>query len=122
MKNKRTITPDVIGVGELLAKFSEVDSNGQMHNEPIDGLIFRMTRPVAHDDGHVTEVARVSWSELAEPIVQVHITTTLPGRIRAWGLHPQGIGSARGGRSWMGADSFLGQGSQDRGSVHQRPG
>jgi dTDP-4-dehydrorhamnose 3,5-epimerase len=22
-----------------------------------------------------------------EPIVQVHVTTTLPGRIRAWGLH-----------------------------------
>jgi dTDP-4-dehydrorhamnose 3,5-epimerase len=90
MKNKPGNIPDVIGGDELLAKFSEVDSHGQMHNEPIDGLIFRMTRPVAHDDGHVTEVARVSWSELAAPIVQVHITTTLPGRIRAWGLHPQG--------------------------------
>jgi dTDP-4-dehydrorhamnose 3,5-epimerase len=90
MKNKRQETPDVIGGGELLAKFSEVDSYGQLHKELIDGLIFRMTRPVAHDDGHVTEVARASWSELAAPIVQVHITTTLPGRIRAWGLHSQG--------------------------------
>ena len=35
----------------------------------------------------MTEVARASWDMLGGPVVQVHITTTLPGRIRAWGLH-----------------------------------
>jgi len=35
----------------------------------------------------LTEVARASWPELAAPVVQVHVTTTLAGRIRAWGLH-----------------------------------
>jgi dTDP-4-dehydrorhamnose 3,5-epimerase len=35
----------------------------------------------------VTEVARASWEILRTPIVQIHITTTLPGRVRAWGLH-----------------------------------
>jgi dTDP-4-dehydrorhamnose 3,5-epimerase len=35
----------------------------------------------------VTEVARVNWEVLGGPIVQVHVTTTLPGRVRAWGLH-----------------------------------
>ena len=29
----------------------------------------------------MTDVARASW------VVQVHVTTSLPGRIRAWGLH-----------------------------------
>jgi len=84
MKNKPGNIPDVIGGDELLAKFSEVDLHGQMNRVPIDGLIFRMSRPVAHDDGHVTEVARISWTELVAPIVQVHITTTLPGRILAF--------------------------------------
>jgi dTDP-4-dehydrorhamnose 3,5-epimerase len=83
-------TPDVIGGAELVAKQSDVDALGNLSNEPIEGVIFRPTRPVAHDDGHVTEVARASWSELTTPLVQVHITTTLPGRIRAWGLHQLG--------------------------------
>jgi dTDP-4-dehydrorhamnose 3,5-epimerase-like enzyme len=42
---------------------------------------------VPHEDGHVTEVARASWSELVDPVVQVHLTTTFPGRVRVWGLH-----------------------------------
>jgi dTDP-4-dehydrorhamnose 3,5-epimerase len=44
-------------------------------------------RPVPHEDGHVCEVARASWDVIAGPVVQVHTTTTFPGRIRAWGLH-----------------------------------
>ena len=47
----------------------------------------RPIRPVPHEDGHVTEVARASWGELADPVVQVHLTTTFPGRIRSFGLH-----------------------------------
>jgi dTDP-4-dehydrorhamnose 3,5-epimerase len=82
--------PDVIGGAELLPKQSDVDALGNLCNEPIEGVIFRPTRPVAHDDGYVTEVARASWCELTTPLVQVHITTTLPGRIRAWGLHEFG--------------------------------
>jgi dTDP-4-dehydrorhamnose 3,5-epimerase len=38
----------------------------------------------------VTEVARASWELLGKPLVQVHITTTFAGRVRAWGLHPHG--------------------------------
>jgi len=87
---KKPKNPDVIGQSALLFKNSEVDALGRLHAPPIAGVLFRPTRPVAHDDGHVTEVARVSWNELAAAIVQVHITTTLPGRIRAWGLHLKG--------------------------------
>jgi len=36
----------------------------------------------ARDRGGARELA-----ELVDPVVQVHVTTTLPRRIRAWGLH-----------------------------------
>jgi dTDP-4-dehydrorhamnose 3,5-epimerase len=84
------MAPDVVGLDELLAKRSDVDASGKWRNQDIDGLRFRPTRPVAHADGHVTEVARTSWDILDKPIVQVHTTTTLPGRVRAWGLHQLG--------------------------------
>jgi len=79
--------PNVVGGDELVAKHSAVDEQGKLQSVPIDGVIFRPVRPVPHDDGHVTEVARASWGELTDPIVQVHLTTTFPGRVRAWGLH-----------------------------------
>jgi dTDP-4-dehydrorhamnose 3,5-epimerase len=82
--------PDVLGAADLFAKQSDVDSKGALRIEPIEGVVFRPTRPVPHDDGHVTEVARATWDMLGDPIVQVHITTTLPGRVRAWGLHQLG--------------------------------
>jgi dTDP-4-dehydrorhamnose 3,5-epimerase len=82
--------PDVVGSGELAAKQSAVNERGLLRNVPIDGVQFRPTRPVPHEDGHVTEVARASWEQLVAPIVQVHITTTLAGRVRAWGLHQLG--------------------------------
>jgi dTDP-4-dehydrorhamnose 3,5-epimerase len=77
----------VIGSEELLAKQSAVNAVGNLRAPLIDGVVFRPTRPVPHEDGHVTEVARASWEILGTPIVQVHVTTTLSGRIRAWGLH-----------------------------------
>ena len=79
--------PNVVGGAELVAKQSAVNAEGQLRLVPIDGLVFRQVRAVPHEDGHVTEVARASWPELVDPVVQVHLTTTFPGRIRAWGLH-----------------------------------
>jgi len=79
--------PNVIGGEALVAKHSAVNATGELRARPIHGVQFRPTRPVPHEDGHVTEVARASWDMIGGPVVQVHITTTLPGRIRAWGLH-----------------------------------
>lgn len=78
---------DVVGGDRLVPKRSAVDSAGRWRMEPIAGLLFRPTRPVPHEDGTVTEVARRMWPEVADDVVQVHVTTTQPGRIRAWGLH-----------------------------------
>lgn len=77
----------VVGLDQLVAKSSAVDATGRLRQPPIDGLVCRPARAVAHEDGTVTEVARTAWDEIADPIVHVHITTTLPGRVRAWGLH-----------------------------------
>jgi dTDP-4-dehydrorhamnose 3,5-epimerase len=79
----------VVGLRRLVAKSSAVDERGQPRFRPIDGLLVRTVRPVPHEDGVLVEVARASWVEAELPIVQVHVTTTLPGRIRAWGLHQQ---------------------------------
>ena len=62
-------------------------AQGNLHVAPLAGVTFRPTRPVPHEDGHVTEVARAGWQLVGGPLEQVHITTTFAGRVRAWGLH-----------------------------------
>jgi dTDP-4-dehydrorhamnose 3,5-epimerase len=79
--------PHVVGGKELVAKQSAVNEHGKLKLTRIHDVVFRPTRPVPHEDGHVTEVARASWDIIGGPVVQVHVTTTLPGRMRAWGLH-----------------------------------
>lgn len=80
----------MLGAEDLVAKQSAVDRDGNLRCSLVAGIQFRPTRPVPHEDGHVTEVARASWELVGKPLVQVHITTTFAGRIRAWGLHPLG--------------------------------
>ena len=75
------------GLGATVPKRSAVDLRGDLRVQLIEGLRVRLTRPVPHEDGHLIEIARTTWDTLDEPIVQVHMTTTFPGRVRAWGLH-----------------------------------
>ena len=84
------VRPDVIGGEEVTRKASAVDNAGALRTELIEGVRFRSTRPVPHEDGHLTEIARADWEMLGGPVVQVHLTTTLPSRVRAWGLHQEG--------------------------------
>jgi dTDP-4-dehydrorhamnose 3,5-epimerase len=71
----------------LVAKASAVNQQGRLRQQPIDGVRLRTVRPVPHQDGTVAEIARGAWDEIEQPIVQVHLTTTMAGRVRAWGLH-----------------------------------
>lgn len=82
-----TDAPDVLGRHRLIAKNSAVDSRGTLRHDQIFGLRYRAVRPVPHEDGTLAEIARGDWAEIDEPVVQVHLTTTYPGRVRAWGLH-----------------------------------
>src|ERR1700712_4666245 len=77
----------IVGEELLSGKHSAVNESGGLRQSPIADVVLRPIRPVPHEDGHVTEVARASWDIIGEPIAQVHLTTTLPGRHRAWGLH-----------------------------------
>ena len=78
---------NLIGRDELTAKTSAVDAAGGLKQLSIEGVRFRPVRPVTHEDGHLVEVMRSDWPLRDSPVVQVHITTTLPGHVRAWGLH-----------------------------------
>ena len=78
---------EVIGLDLLVAKASAVDQQGTLRQRPIDGILLRPVRPVPHGDGTLAEIARAAWDEIDQPIVQVHLTTTMAGRVRAWGLH-----------------------------------
>ena len=77
----------VVGLDQLTAKRSAVAADGAPLEDMIEGVRFRPTRPVPHEDGTLAEVARMAWDEVSDPIVQVHVTTTLPGRVRAWSVH-----------------------------------
>ncbi|MGE0735768.1 MAG: dTDP-4-dehydrorhamnose 3,5-epimerase family protein [Alphaproteobacteria bacterium] len=79
----------ILGGNRLAQKQSAVDRDGALRQRAIDGLRFRAARPVPHEDGHLTEIAKTAWDLVDQPIVQVHSSTTLPGRVRAWGLHRQ---------------------------------
>lgn len=86
---ERQFTPRIDGVDLMDVKRSAVDGGGRLRQDPIEGLQFRPTRPVPHDDGVVAEIARADWPEIDVPIVHAHVTTTLPGRVRGWGMHMQ---------------------------------
>lgn len=82
---------NIHGFPLLVQKHSAVDARGQLQFRTIEGVQVRPARPVPHEDGVVTEVARRIWPEIDREIVQVHITTTQVGRIRAWGLHQRSV-------------------------------
>jgi len=76
-EHPNTDIPNVVGGEEPLAKHSAVSAEGRLRLGPIDGLIFCQIRPVPHEDGHMTEVARASWPELVDP-VHHHLARTHP--------------------------------------------
>jgi hypothetical protein len=78
---------DVEGFASASAKKSRTIALGTLRLDPIDGVRYRFLRPVSHQDGHLTEAFRADWGITEAPIVQVNVTVTFPGRIRAWGIH-----------------------------------
>lgn len=68
-------------------RIARTNARGDLRLEPIDGVSYRLARPVSHHHGHLTEVLRADWGVSDAPLVQVTLTTTFPGRVRAWGLH-----------------------------------
>jgi len=81
------VLEDVEGFAAAAAKQSHTTADGKLRLDRIDGVQYRLARPVSHHHGHLTEALRADWGITDAPIVQVNLTTTFPGRIRAWGIH-----------------------------------
>jgi len=78
---------DVDGFASASPRQSLTTSAGALRVDPIDGVRYRLTRPVSHHHGHLTEAFRADWGLTDAPVVQVTVTTTFPGQIRGWGIH-----------------------------------
>ena len=66
---------------------SLTNAQGVPRVDPIDGVRYRLARPVSHHHGHLTEAFRMDWRVTDAPVVQVNVTVTFPGRTRGWGIH-----------------------------------
>jgi dTDP-4-dehydrorhamnose 3,5-epimerase len=77
----------VDGFADAAPLQSQVTAAGKLKLDPIEGVKYRLARPVCHSNGHLTEVFRTDWDLTDKPVVQVNLTTTFPGRTRAWGIH-----------------------------------
>ncbi|MDO8534825.1 MAG: dTDP-4-dehydrorhamnose 3,5-epimerase family protein, partial [Xanthobacteraceae bacterium] len=78
---------DVEGFTSASPRQSQTTAEGALRLDPIDGVRYRLMRPVSHHHGHLIEAFRADWGVTEAPIVQVNLTITFPGRIRAWGIH-----------------------------------
>ena len=83
----RALLEDVEGFASALPKQSLLTPEGVLRLEPIEGVQYRLARPVSHHDGRLTEAFRDDWEITNFPVVQVNLTVTFPGRVRAWGIH-----------------------------------
>ena len=75
---------DVEGFTSASPRQSLVTAAGALR---LEGVRYRLARPVSHHHGHLTEAFRADWGLTDAPVVQVTLTTTFPGRIRGWGIH-----------------------------------
>jgi len=77
----------VEGFADAAALHSQITADGKLRLQPIEGVKYRLARPVSHHHGHLTEVFRTDWGLTDMPVVQVNLTTTFPGETRGWGIH-----------------------------------
>lgn len=77
----------VEGFSSAIAKLSRTTATGGLRIAAIDGVEYRLIRPVLHEHGHLSEVFRTDWGLTDVPVVQVNLTSTFAGRVRAWGIH-----------------------------------
>jgi dTDP-4-dehydrorhamnose 3,5-epimerase len=86
-EQRGAVLEEVAGFATASPRHSNTTPEGVLRIELIDGIQYRLTRPVSHQHGHLTEAFRADWGVTDAPVVQVNVTVTFPGRIRAWGIH-----------------------------------
>ncbi|MDP9075284.1 MAG: dTDP-4-dehydrorhamnose 3,5-epimerase family protein [Actinomycetota bacterium] len=77
----------VVGFSSSTPRRSNTTADGSLRIDLIDGVRYRLARTVVHDKGHLVEMYRSDWGLTEPAVAQVNLTVTLPGRVRAWGLH-----------------------------------
>lgn len=77
----------VKGFDSASPRTSHTEPDGALRIDLIEGVRFRLARPVSHQHGHLSEAYRVDWGVTDLPIAQVTLTVTFPGQVRAWGIH-----------------------------------
>jgi len=63
-------------------------AKGMLRLDPIDGVQYRLARPVSHHHGHLTEAFRMDWGLADLPVVQVTVTVTFPRKNPGLGSPP----------------------------------
>ena len=81
----------VKGFSSAVSVNSMTSADGKPRLRLIEGVGFRPAPTVSHHNGHLTEAFRLDWGVTAAPILQVNLTVTFPGKIRAWGIHRRTI-------------------------------
>src|SRR6516165_8239958 len=84
---------NVEGFSSAAARVSHTTAAGELRLEPIDGVRYRLLRPVSHHQGHLTEAFRIDWGVSDAPLVQVNMTVTFPGAYPGLGNPPSHGGS-----------------------------
>jgi len=77
----------VNGFDSALPRASHTDSDGTIRIDLIEGVRFRVARPVSHKQGYLTEAFRSDWGISDVPVAQINLTVTFAGQVRAWGIH-----------------------------------
>ena len=67
----------VEGFNSASPRTSLTNAKGVLRLDPIDGVQYRLARPVSHHHGHLTEAFRMDWGLADVPVVQVNVTVTL---------------------------------------------
>ena len=78
---------EIEGLASASPRQSLTTADGTPRVDLIDGVRYRLAPTISHRDGHLTEAFRTDWGLTDIPIVQINVTATFAGKIRAWGIH-----------------------------------
>ena len=85
---------DVEGFASASARTSHTTAEGRLRLTPIDGVHYRLARPVSHQHGHLTEVFRTDWDITDFPIVQVKSQASFTAKISSVIIAANIVGAA----------------------------
>lgn len=77
----------VAGLGASTRDAQTVTPQGELVQEPLDGVRIRAATTHLDERGSVCEVYSPDWDSTGDPVVWLYQTTIRPGQIKGWVLH-----------------------------------